>query len=30
MKKDEKREEDELTDPLNVSVISLIEETNSH
>ena len=30
MKKKEMREEDELTDPLNASVISLIEETNSN
>lgn len=30
MRKDEKKDEDELTDPLNVSVISLIEETNSN
>ena len=30
MKKNEMKEDDELTDPLNISVISLIEETNSN
>jgi len=30
MKKNEMREDDQLTDPLNSSVISLIEETNSN